>query len=155
MKRPETFRRRKRTKAAMKYLAVLFVILLVAGFQDRIYPELVDFPVLERESAFFSATFIQVFPIAWVCALAFSKLSTLKGINPLFVKRLAFLLVSTCLQLLVASVILYFVIDGEISFGQTLAYLASQLLYQYLLVYSVVAWVLVRREKSIEPNSQV
>lgn len=131
----------------MKYLAVLFAILLVAEFQDRIYPELVDFPVLEREELLFNSSFILTLPIAWVCTLAFSKLSTLKGINPLFVKRLAFLLVSTCLQLLVASVILYFVIDGEISFEQVLGYLASQLLYQYLLVYSVVAWLLVKKKE--------
>lgn len=147
MKRPETFRRRKRTKAAMKYLAVLLVILLVAGFQDRIVSYSEDFAVLKPPSLLLNASFILTLPVAWACHVAFQRLAVLREIRLLFWKRVAFMLVSTGVQLLLFSVILFLLSDEVTNFAQVLRYLTSALLYQYLLAYSVVAWVLVRREK--------
>lgn len=131
----------------MKYLAVLLGILLVAGFQDRIYEESVAFPVLEQERVLFSVSFLLIFPITWASHFAFAKIPLLSAIRRLFWKRVAFLLLSACMQLLLFSLILSLAFGENTGFIPALRYLASELLYQYLLVYSVVAWVLVKKEK--------
>jgi len=148
---PRKHQKKLRIKAAMKYLVVLIVVLLVAIFQDRLDFKSNEYAFYKSESFLFNSYFILILPIAWVSGIAFSNIAVLSRIQPVLFKRILFIIVATTLQILLfAGLVQVFsaMVSGqEIDFIWNLRYILAEDLYKFLLIYSVIALVLIRREK--------
>lgn len=138
----------------MKYLVVLVLVLLVALLQERL-PALP--PGLAGEgfgSLLLDASFILVLPIAWMCYLAFARVHALRQIQSLLARRVIFLLAGTLVQTMLVAGILWGVsnvyLEQGLELGQAIVYTLSEELYKYLLIHSVIAWLLVQKKKPTE-----
>lgn len=145
-----------RINATLKYLVVLVLVLLVTIFQDLVGSE------NERFSQYYSEPFLRnlfwvlVFPVALLLGNIFKNFSTLAKIPVLLVKRLLFVFLASTLHLLLlaglihlASLVFY---EQTYSFTNNLRFAFSKDLYKYLLIYSVVSLVLIKKEKNVKHN---
>ncbi|MCE7055379.1 LytTR family transcriptional regulator [Algoriphagus sp. AGSA1] len=139
-----------RIKATLKYLVVLLLVLLVTIFQDYLHSRYNAYSFYASESFLFNMFWILILPVSLIFNRAFTKNATLARIHVLWVKRIAFILLASFLHILlfagmvhVVSALFY---DHTFSFFANLNYTIAQDLYKYLLIYSVLALVLFRKE---------
>lgn len=149
--RPKNIRRKPRIKAAMKYLVVLIVVLLVAIFQDRLHSKSNEYAFYESEWFLSNSYVILILPVAWISWIAFSNIRILGRVQPIFFKRILFVILATTLQIQLfaglVQVVSAMVYAQDLDFICSLRYILAEHLYQFLLIYSVIALVLIRREK--------
>jgi hypothetical protein len=140
-----------RIKAAMKYLVLLIVVLMVAIFQDRLHSKSTEYAFYESEPLLSNSYVILILPVAWVCWISFSNIPVLSQIQPIFFKRILFITLATTLQILLfaglVQIVSAMVYGQELDLVWNLRYILAEDLYQFLLIYSVIALVLIRREK--------
>lgn len=140
-----------RIKATLKYLVVLVLVLLVTIFQDYLSSRYNDYFFYASESFLFNTFWILILPVAFLFNWFFQKDSVNKKLPNPFVKRLFFVLLTTLIHILLfASLVnLISALFYEHTFGflRNLNYTISEDLYKYLLIYSVISLVLIRKEK--------
>jgi len=148
---PRKLQKKTRIKAAMKYLVVLIVVLLVAIFQDRLHFKSDEYVFYESAPFLSNSYVILILPVAWVCWISFSNIPVLSRIQPIFFKRILFVILATTLQILLFAGLVQVVSAMEyaqdLDFICSLRYILAEHLYQFLLIYSVIALGLIRREK--------
>ncbi len=151
------YKRKPKIKATMKYLVVLVVVLLVAIVQDLLQSTSNDYSLYESDSFLYDSFFLWILPIAWVLHLAFSRIPGLYQIRSLFVKRILFVILATGLEILLFTgmiqVVTVWFHGQEFNFLNNLGYVISVDLYKYLLIYSLIALILIRREKRFKSTS--
>lgn len=149
--RSKNIRRKPRIKAAMKYLVLLIVVLLVAIFQGRLHSNSTEYAFYESDPLLSNSYVILILPVAWISWIALSNIPVLSRIQPIFFKRILFVILATTLQILLfaglVQVVSAMVYGQELDLVWNLRYILAEDLYQFLLIYSVIALVLIRREK--------
>ena len=149
--------KKPRIKATLKYLVVLILVLLVTIFQDYLHSRYNDYSFYASESFLFNTFWILILPIAVFLNMTFNKVPVLAGIRVLVVKRLLFVVVASIFHIILfagfvhlLSAIFY---EHTFTFFRNLSYTLAQDLYKYLLIYSVVSLVLMRKKKANESET--
>ncbi len=141
-----------RIKGTLKYLVVLVLVLLVTIFQDYLHSRYNDYSFYASESFLFNTFWILILPVSLILNLAFKKISSFVGIRVLLVKRLLFVFLASIFHILLFSGLVHLVselfYEYTFTFFRNLKYTLSEDLYKYLLIYSVIALVLIRKKKA-------
>ncbi|MEB2773944.1 LytTR family DNA-binding domain-containing protein [Algoriphagus sp. D3-2-R+10] len=142
-----------RIKATLKYLAVLVLILLVTIFQDYLHSQYNDYSFYASESFLFNMFWILILPVSIILNGFFNKVSALAGIRVLLAKRLLFVIFASIFHILIFAGLVHIIsalfYGHTFTFFRNLNYTISADLYKYLLIYSVISLVLLRKNKSI------
>ncbi|UZD21658.1 hypothetical protein PBT90_19275 [Algoriphagus halophytocola] len=145
-----------RIKATLKYLLVLILILLVAVFQDYLYRQNFDHSVYETEKRLINSLWILLFPVALIWNLIFKKIGLLANVPVLLLKRILFILLATVSHILVFAGLAAFFsghfYGHNIPFSTNIKFIISVDLYKYLLIYSVISLILIKKERNVKPN---
>ncbi len=150
----ENQQKKTRIKATLKYLVVLVLILLVTIFQDYLHSRYNDYSFYASESFLFNTFWILILPVALILNRVFSKVLAFAKIPVLLVKRLLFVLLASIFHMLLFAGLVHLVsalfYEHTFTFLRNLRYTVSEDLYKYLLIYSVIALVLIRKKKPIK-----
>lgn len=137
----------------MKYLVVLVLVLLVTIFQDYLSSRYNDYSFYASESFLFNLFWILILPVALILNSVFSKISTLLNIPVLLVKRFLFVLLASLVHILLFAGLVHLIsalfYEHTFTFFRNLRFTVSEDLYKYLLIYSVIALVLIRKKRPI------
>ena len=148
--------KKPRIKATLKYLVVLVLVLLLVVLQDLLRPKDQDFSSFYSEPFLRNAFWILIFPITILLNLIFRKASTITRIRVLLVKRLLFAVIASVLHIFIFAMLLNLVsayfYEHTFAFKRNLGFAISRDLYKYLLIYSVLALVLVRKPRNVKSN---
>lgn len=143
-------------KATIKFLVVLIVILGVAVLQDSMSSADDDYSFYGSDIFFFSVRWILIFPIAVFLNILFKKIGLFAKIKILFTKRILFIGMASIVQLLLFSIVVHLMSaifhNQTFFFQQNLQFAVSQDLYKYLLIYSVIALILIRKRMKVNSN---
>lgn len=144
--------KKPRIKATLKYLVVLVLVLLVTIFQDYLHSRYNDYSFYASESFLFNTFWILILPIALLLNLIFNKILVFAEIQVLLLKRLLFVFLASILHIMLFAGLVHLVsalfYEHTFTFFRNLKYTLSEDLYKYLLIYSVVALVLIRKKKT-------
>ncbi|WP_296698480.1 LytTR family DNA-binding domain-containing protein [Algoriphagus sp.] len=146
--------KKPRIKATLKYIVVLVLVLLVTIFQDYLHSRYNDYSFYASESFLFNLFWILILPVALLFNLVFKRISTLETIQGLLVKRLLFVFLASIFHILLFAGLVHLIsalfYDHTFNFLRNLRFTLSEDLYKYLLIYSVIALVLIRKKNLIE-----
>ena len=146
-----------RIKATLQYLVVLVLVLLVTIFQDFLHSRYNDYSFYASESFLFNTFWVLILPIAVFLNMTFNKVSVLAGIRVLLVKRLLFVVVASIVHSILFAGLVHLLsaifFEHTFTFFRNLTYTLAQDLYKYLLIYSVVSLVLMRKKKAYESET--
>ncbi|PZX57914.1 LytTR family DNA-binding domain-containing protein [Algoriphagus chordae] len=143
--------KKPRIKATLKYLVVLILVLLVTILQDYLHSRTNEYPFYASESFLFNTFWILILPVAFLLNWLFQKVSISEKLPNLFVQRFVFVLVATVAHMLLFAGLVHLISASfyEHTFGfiRNLRYTISEDLYKYLLIYSVIALLLIKKKK--------
>lgn len=138
-----------RIKATMKYLVILGMVLLVTIFQDFL-PRRSHFSDFNSHPVFLNTFWILVLPIGVVLHKAFSNHGPFSTIHPLLVKRIIYTILASFTHILLFAALVQLLslpITGQsLGFASAIGFAISMNLYKYLLIYSVIALVLLKKK---------
>lgn len=144
-----------RIKATLKYVVILVLVLLVTIFQDYLHSRYNKYSFYASESFLFNIFWILILPVALIFNVVFTKISALAKIRELLVKRLLFVLAASIFHILVFAVSVHLIsaifYTHTFTFEDNLGYTVSHDFYKYLLIYSIVSLVLIKKRKSQDP----
>jgi hypothetical protein len=141
--------KKPRIKATLKYLVVLVLVLLVTIFQDFLHSRYSEYSFYAAEPFLFNLFWILILPVALILNSTFKKVPALATIQVLLVKRLLFIFLASIVHVFLSAALVHLV--SGLFYSQTYAFFGnlkftvSQELYKYLLIYSVIALVLLRK----------
>lgn len=139
-----------RIKATLKYLIVLVLVLLVSIFQDLWSSSGEDFSDYYQDSVLPKIFWVLIFPVGFFLSSIFRRVSLLGKIRNLLVRRMLFVVIASLLHILLFAVLLNLVsvyfYEHTFTFNRNLEFAISHDLYKYLLIYSVIALLLVRKK---------
>ncbi|SFA76768.1 LytR/AlgR family response regulator transcription factor [Algoriphagus aquimarinus] len=143
--------KKPRIKATLKYLVVLVLVLLVTIFQDYLHSRSNEYPFYASESFLFNTFWILILPVAFLLNWFFQKGSINEKLPNLFVQRILFVLVATVIHMLLFAGLVHLIsasfYEDTFRFARNLRFTVLEDLYKYLLIYSVIALVLMRKKK--------
>ena len=132
------------------------LVLLVTIFQDLVGSENQYYSQYYSEPLLRNLFWVLVFPVALLSSSTFKKFSFLAKISVLLVKRLLFVFLASTFHLLLFAGLMHLVTsvfyEQTYSFANNLQFALSEDLYKYLLIYSVISLVLVKKEKNVKLN---
>jgi len=104
---------------------------------------------------FFSIFFwILILPVALILNSVFSKVSAFANIPVLLMKRFLFVLLASLVHMLLFAGLMHLIsalfYEHTFTFLRNLRFSVSEDLYKYLLIYSVIALVLIRKKRTIK-----
>lgn len=141
--------KKPRIKATLKYLVILVMVLLVTIFQDILVKENQQFSHYYSEPLLRNLFWVLVFPVAILSGITFKKFSLLTKISLLLLKRLLFVFLTSSLHLFLFAGLMHLVssvfYEETYSFINNLRFALSEDLYKYLLIYSVISLVLIKK----------
>lgn len=139
-----------RMKATLKYLVILTLVLVVTIFQDLL-PTESDFVDFNSNPVFINTFWVLVLPIAMILDSVFDRGTLLSTIQPLLLKRISYIMLASLIHVfLFAFFVQLFslpIVGQSLHFSTAIAFAISVNLYKYLLIYSIVALVLLKRNK--------
>jgi len=137
-----------RIKATLKYLVILILVLIVTIFQD-LFPVQSDFSDFNSTPLFLNTFWILVLPIAMTLDGA-SRRSPLNSVHSLLLRRIIYTLLASIIHVVLFAALVQILsplIYQSFHFSTALAFAISMNLYKYLLIYSVVSLVLLKKNK--------
>ncbi|MBN3581592.1 LytTR family transcriptional regulator [Algoriphagus aestuarii] len=140
-----------RIKATIKYLFVLILVLLVTIFQDYLHSQYNDYSFYASESFLFNTFWILILPVVFLLNWQFQQASIIKKLDNPFIKRLFFVFLATLIHILLFAGLVHLIsalfFEHTFNFTRNLNYTIYEDLYKYLLIYSVISLVLIRKSK--------
>ena len=146
--------KKPRIKATLKYLVVLVLVLLVTIFQDFLNSRTNEYPFFASESFLINSFWVLILPVSFLMNWLFQKVSIHDKLPNLFLKRFIFVLVATLIHMLLFAGLLHLIsasfYEHTFRFMQNLQFAISENLYKYLLIYSVISLVLIKKKKQVK-----
>ncbi|MEP0711386.1 MAG: hypothetical protein ABJC55_05640, partial [Algoriphagus sp.] len=153
----EILQKKPRIKATLKYLVVLVLVLLVTIFQDYLSSKRNDYSFYASESFLFNLFWILILPVTFLLNRIFSTVSTFSKIRELWIKRLLFIILASILHIILFAGLVHVVsalfYSHTFTLLRNLGYTLSEDLYKYLLIYSVIGLMLIRKVVPAKVNS--
>ncbi|WP_153231749.1 hypothetical protein [Algoriphagus machipongonensis] len=141
-------------KATLKYLSVLILILLVTILQDYLYDQKFDHSIYDTENRLINSLWILIFPVSILWNVLFKKVRFLARIHIVLIKRLLFIILATVTHILAFAGLADFIatnfFEQNLPFLINIRFTISVDLYKYLLIYSIIALILVRKNKNVK-----
>lgn len=139
-----------RIKATLKYLVILILILVVTIFQD-LFPAKSDFSDFNSHPVFLNTFWILVLPIAVILDRVSTSGPLLTSIHALLLRRIVFTLLAALIHILLFAVFVQIlslpIVSQSLDFYTALKFAISMNLYKFLLIYSVVGLVLLKKNR--------
>ncbi len=150
--------RKARLKTTLKFLGVLFIVLLVTIFQDFLHARFNTYSFYLSESFLFNLFWVLVIPIGLALKKSFQKLPLLKSLQGKLSGTAVFTIAGSMLHILAYALLVFGVsavfYSHTFGFIGNLGYTLSHDLYKYLLVYAAISILILRKkQKGNEANT--